>query len=57
MACTAAGEKLYDQARAVQADVERATGLDPMELARLRDDLQRLAARLRAWTALAEKAG
>lgn len=50
IACTPAGANLYEPARAVQAQVERATGLDPTELARMRGDLQLLAARLRAAT-------
>lgn len=57
IACTDAGETLCDQARAVQAEVERATGLDPTELAEMRNDLQRLAARLRRSRTTGERAG
>ncbi len=42
-----AGQALRDRARAVQAGVEQATGLAPDELAAMRSDLHRLAARLR----------
>ncbi|WP_219412474.1 MarR family winged helix-turn-helix transcriptional regulator [Pseudonocardia nigra] len=48
ISCTAAGHLLYERAVTAQASVERATGLDPRELAALRDDLHRLAARLDA---------
>lgn len=57
IACTPTGERLCDQARAVQAEVERATGLDPAELAEMRRDLQRLAARLRASRSTGDRAG
>ncbi len=45
---TRAGRALRDRAAAAQARVRSATGLDPTELAGLRDDLHALAARLRA---------
>lgn len=45
---TPAGWSLRSAAAAAQAEVERATGLSPDELAAMRDDLTRLAARLRA---------
>jgi DNA-binding MarR family transcriptional regulator len=45
---TTAGAELEAKAQAVQGRVEEATGLTELELATLRDDLQRLAARLRA---------
>ena len=54
---TAAGEALYGRAAAVQADVERATGLSGPELAAMRDDLTALAERLRADEARGEEAG
>ncbi|MGD9531269.1 MarR family winged helix-turn-helix transcriptional regulator [Pseudonocardia sp.] len=46
--CTAAGHELRDRARAVQVEVERHTGLSGRELAAMRADLHRLAARLRS---------
>ena len=52
-----AGEALYARAAAVQADVERATGLSGAELAVMRDDLSALADRLRADEARGEEAG
>lgn len=45
--CTAAGHALRDRVRAVQAEVERSTGLSTEDLATLRADLHRLAVRLR----------
>lgn len=45
--CTAAGYELRDRVREVQAEVELATGLSGPELATMRADLHRLAARLR----------
>lgn len=48
VATTELGEELYARAAAVQADVERATGLSRSELAAMRDDLTLLADRLRA---------
>ncbi|MGH3491649.1 MAG: MarR family winged helix-turn-helix transcriptional regulator [Sciscionella sp.] len=48
VACTRAGAELSERAQAVQHSVELATGLTPAEVARLRDELQELAARLRA---------
>ena len=45
---TRAGRALRDRAAAAQARVQSATGLDPAELAAMRDDLHALAARLRA---------
>ena len=42
------GRALRDRAAAAQARVQSATGLDPAELATMRDDLHALAARLRA---------
>lgn len=44
---TAAGAQLYERACEVQARVERATGMDAAELAGMREQLLRLAARLR----------
>ncbi len=43
---TEAGSELYDHARAVQHRVEQATGLNPSQLATLRDELHALTARL-----------
>ena len=54
---TEAGEALYARAAAVQADVERATGLSAPELAAMRDDLTALAERLRADETREEEAG
>ena len=45
--CTPAGRSLHDGARAVQREVEQATGLSSSELGRMRDDLNRLSARRR----------
>lgn len=45
--CTAAGHALRDRVRAVQVEVEQATGLAPDELATMREDLHRLARLLR----------
>lgn len=45
--CTAAGHALREPVRAVQADVEAATGLGAGELAALREELARVADRLR----------
>src|SRR5207344_2501697 len=45
---TERGRGLRDEAVAIQARVQEVTGLRPTELATLRDDLQRLASRLRA---------
>jgi DNA-binding MarR family transcriptional regulator len=45
---TGRGRELRAKAAAIQARVQDATGLRPAELAELRDDLQALAARLRA---------
>lgn len=45
---TARGRELRAEAAAIQARVQDATGLRPAELAELRDELHRLAARLRA---------
>lgn len=45
--CTTQGRSLYEKARDVQRRVEKATGLSPAELVRLRDDLNALGARLR----------
>lgn len=45
--CTTAGHELRDRVRVVQAQVERSTGLSGRELATMRADLHRLAARLR----------
>jgi MarR family transcriptional regulator, organic hydroperoxide resistance regulator len=45
---TGRGRELRDKAAVIQARVQEATGLRPAELAELRDDLQALAARLRA---------
>ncbi len=45
--CTNAGHELRDRVRAVQADVELSTGLSGEELATMRTDLHRVAARLR----------
>lgn len=50
--CTAAGHELRDGVRLVQAEVEHATGLTREELVIMRDDLHRMAARLRESTAL-----
>ncbi len=59
VACTPAGHALRDDVRAVQADVEAATGLSADELATMRDDLHRVADRLRepATVAAPEGAG
>ena len=45
--CTTRGRSLYERAGDVQRRVEKATGLSPAELVRLRDDLNALGARLR----------
>ncbi len=45
---TERGRELRGEAAAIQARVQDATGLSPADLARLRDDLHALAARLRA---------
>jgi DNA-binding MarR family transcriptional regulator len=45
---TERGRVLRDEAAAIAARVQEATGLRPAELATLRDDLQMLASRLRA---------
>lgn len=47
IACTPAGHALRERVRAVQAEVQRCTGLSAEDLATLRTDLHRLAARLR----------
>lgn len=46
--CTAAGQALHARAKQVQRRVEDATGLASSELARMRDDLHELSARLRS---------
>jgi DNA-binding MarR family transcriptional regulator len=51
---TPAGWGLRDRAAAVQSRVQEATGLTPTELAAMRDDLNALAARLRAARLLPE---
>ncbi len=48
ISCTPAGHALRERVGAVQAGVETATGLSASELRALRDDLHRLAARLRS---------
>jgi hypothetical protein len=45
--CTATGHALRDRVRAIQAQVEHDTGLTGGELATMRTDLHRVAARLR----------
>lgn len=45
--CTDAGEELRERARLVQADVQRDTGLSNDDLVVMREDLHRLANRLR----------
>ncbi|MDL5155655.1 MarR family winged helix-turn-helix transcriptional regulator [Actinomycetospora termitidis] len=55
IACTEEGRELYDRARLVQRDVERATGMSAPELADLRGRLDELAERLRAATTLQEQ--
>jgi MarR family transcriptional regulator, organic hydroperoxide resistance regulator len=50
--CTAAGHELRGRARVVQAEVELSTGLSGAELAAMRTDLHRVAARLRDHQAL-----
>jgi MarR family transcriptional regulator, organic hydroperoxide resistance regulator len=54
---TTAGRALRDRAAAAQAQVQSATGLEPGELAAMRDDLHALAARLRAADLRPEEAG
>ena len=54
IACTDEGRALREKARAVQGEVERVTGLDGVELAALREQLNDLAGRLRTATALRE---
>jgi DNA-binding MarR family transcriptional regulator len=54
IACTDEGRALREKARAVQGEVERVTGLDGVELAALREQLNDLAGRLRTATALGE---
>ncbi len=48
VSCTPAGRALRERVGVVQAGVETATGLPAPELRALRDDLHRLAARLRS---------
>ncbi len=55
IALTVEGRRLYDRARDVQAQVVLDTGLDPDELAGLRDELTRVTARLRARTAATDQ--
>ncbi|MEJ2868873.1 MarR family transcriptional regulator [Actinomycetospora sp. OC33-EN08] len=55
IACTEEGRELYDRARLVQRDVERATGMDGSDLADLRHRLDELAERLRVATTLQEQ--
>ena len=55
IACTEEGRALFDQARLVQRDVERATGLDGSDLASLRGQLDDLAGRLRTATTVQEQ--
>lgn len=50
IACTDEGRELYETARGVQFEVERATGLDGNDLEALRGQLNELAERLRAAT-------
>ena len=45
--CTDVGYAVRERVRAVQSDVERTTGLSTEDLAVLREDLHRLAHRLR----------
>ena len=47
LACTPEGHALEASVRAVQREAQRATGLTSTELADLRDDLHRVAGRLR----------
>lgn len=54
--CTSAGRALFERAVAVQAQVEQATGLTTAELADMRGELHRLAARLRAAEARSARA-
>ncbi len=54
IACTEQGRALREQARGVQQDVERATGMTGPELTALREQLTELAERLRTATALQE---
>jgi len=50
--CTTAGHQLRDHVRTIQAEVEVSTGLSGEELATMRADLHRLAARLRDRSAM-----
>src|ERR1700712_4801263 len=54
IACTDEGRALRERGSAVQGEVERVTGLDGVELAALREQLNDLAGRLRTATALRE---
>ena len=53
---TGRGRELREEAAAIQARVQEATGLGAADLATLRADLQALAARLRAAHLVAEPA-
>jgi MarR family transcriptional regulator, organic hydroperoxide resistance regulator len=55
IACTDEGRSLFEHARVVQRDVERATGMTGSDLASLRGQLDDLAGRLRTATTLQEQ--